>query len=236
MKIEHWLPALIIICIGSLCIVAQTPIVVNDPTVDAAEWKLSAAEQAIMDEKVLPEVREKRPDDLCEEPISVAGILQGAFTRAGARQTLIFYQFCQTGNGLGSAGVAVVEDGEVAANVFCAECGWTIDAKVLPDINQNGLNEVALYYSGGMHQGSGGTGVNIHEFSRGNLKGIGWFQAESFSETGPVTGYRVTVKPGKVSAFTREKYLQNASGKWRKAGMPAPLKLTSVIGEFEPIK
>lgn len=224
--------------IGTVCVfaAAQTPVVINDPMGKSTEWKLSAAEQAIMDKSVLPAVREKLAGDLCEETIEVAGILQGSFTRAAARQTLIFYQFCQTGNGLGSAGVAVIEDGEVAASFVAPDSGWTIDAKVLPDINQNGLNEVALYYSGGMHQGEGGTGVDLHEFSGGKLKGIGWFQAESFTADDVVTGYRVTAKPGKVPVFTREKYVQNPPGKWRKIGAPVALKLTPVNGIFETIK
>src|SRR5207247_1850178 len=129
----------------------------------------------------------------CEESISIAGRGDGAFTRAGAKQVFIFYEFCETGNGLGSAGLAVLENGRVVASFVAPETGWGVNAASLPDLNQNGLNEIALYYSGGMHQGAGGTGVDIVEYSAGKLKGIGWYQAEGFNETGPVFGFRVTV-------------------------------------------
>lgn len=49
---------------------------------------------------------------------------------------------------------------------YVAESGWTLGITVLPDINQNGFDEFALYYSGGMHQGQGGTGVDILEVFR----------------------------------------------------------------------
>jgi hypothetical protein len=235
MKIKQGTLVVFGVCLMALSISAQAPVIINDPTVEAAKVELSAAEQGLMDKSILPKVRAKLLGDACEETIEVSGRVQGAFTKAGANQTLIFYQFCQTGNGLGSVGVAVFENGRVAANVVSAESGWSADARVLPDINQNGVDEIALYYSGGMHQGAGGTGVDIMEFSAGGLKGIGWFQAEEFTETSPVMGYKVSVKPGKSPTFLREKYIQNAAGKWRKSGMILPLKLKKIEEIFEAL-
>lgn len=214
----------------------QTTVVINDPTVEPAKVAISAAEQSLLDKSILPKAREELVGDACEESVEVSGRAYGAFTRAGAKQTVIFYQFCQTGNGLGSVGVAVIENGKVVANYVSADSGWSSDAKTLPDINQNGLDEIALYYTGGLHQGSGGTGVNIVEFSAGGLKGIGWYQAEEFTETSPVMGYKVTVKPGKLPTFFKEKYVQNSAGKWRKTGKIIPLKLGKVEEQFETLK
>ncbi|MEO7540172.1 MAG: hypothetical protein ABIV21_09090 [Pyrinomonadaceae bacterium] len=236
MKIRRLVSAASAIGIACLVAAGQTPVVINDPISKSTEWKLSAAEQAIMDRSVLPPARRKLASDACEETIEVSGILQGSFTRPGARQTLFFYQFCQTGNGLGTVGVAVIEDGEVIANFVCADSGWTVDAKKLPDINQNGLNEFALYYSGGMHQGEGGTGVDMFEISGRKMREIGWFQAESFTADGPVKGYKVMAKPGKTPTFSREEYVQNAAGKWRKVGRPVALKIMAVTGSFEAVK
>ena len=228
---------MLVLCFVSGSILGQTQVVVNDPTLPSpAEAKLTAAEQSILDKSVLPAVRAKLASDICPEEVTAAGVVQGAFTRAGARQTLIFYQFCITGNGMGAAGVAVIEDGAVVGSYIAAESGFTVDARALPDINQNGVNEIALYYSGGLHQGEGGTGVDIVEVANGALKGIGWFQAESFTAEGPTTGYKVTAKPGKTPTFFREKYIQNSAGKWRKAGSQTPLKLTEITGTFETIK
>lgn len=215
---------------------AQVAVIVNDPTVEPPVSKLSQSEQDLFDRAVLPKVRKVLANEYCEEEVTVAGSVRGAFTRAGAQQMLVFYQFCQTGNGLGSVGVAVLENGKVAANLVSAESAWSVDARALPDVNQNGLDEFALYYSGGMHQGEGGTGVDIMEFSGARLKGIGWFQAESFSDSSPTAGYKVSVKPGARPVFTREKFLQNDAGKWRRSGRPAVFKLTAVYGTFEVVK
>src|SRR5687767_15140455 len=130
MKIPHLLAAILAIGFAAFCALGQGTVVVHDPALAVTPAKLSAGEQSILDKSVLPLVRSKLAGDACEETIEVAGIVQGAFTRPDARQTLIFYQFCQTGNGLGSAGVAVIEDGALAANYVAADAGWTVDAKV----------------------------------------------------------------------------------------------------------
>ena len=109
--------------------------------------------------------------------------MNGAFTTAGPKQTLVFYQFCQTGNGLGWVGLVLIEDGKVIGN-YISDGGWSANIGVVPDINQNGLNEFTLAYSGGMHQGQGGVGVDLMEFSGGHPKGIGWYKAEEYADTG----------------------------------------------------
>jgi hypothetical protein len=236
MKTPHVVSALLVLCFVSLCVSGQALVVVSDPTLTPTEARLTAVEQSILDKSVLPAARARLASDTCPEEVTAAGVVRGSFTRARARQSLIFYQFCITGNGRGAAGVVVIEDGAVAGNYIAAESGFTVDARVLPDINQNGISEIALYYSGGLHQGEGGTGVDIVEVTNGSLKGIGWFQAESFTADGPTTGYKVMARPGKTPVFFREKYTQNAAGKWRKVGTQAPLKLTEITGPFETIK
>jgi hypothetical protein len=213
-------------------------VVVNDHT--AAEPKpvqLLAEEQRLMDEHVLPRARTRLSSvDGCEETLEVGARAKGTFTRSGAAQTLLFYQFCQTGNGIGSAGLAIIEGGKVIASFVAPISGFTLDARTLPDINQNGIDEIALYYSGGLHQGHGGTGVDIIELEGGAVNGLGWYQAEAFGPEGPTTAYRVTVRPGKTPNFFKEKFTSRAQGKWRPAGKAVPLKLQKITGEFEPVK
>jgi hypothetical protein len=129
----------------------------------------------------------------------------------------------------------LIENNRVVGN-YVADAGWVVAFKPLPDINQNGLNELALYYSGGMHQGYGGTGVDVVEFGAGGPKGLGWFQAETFSDAGPVIGYKVTAVPGPTPVFYREKHVQNAAGRWRKSGTKTPIKLKAIIKAFEPVR
>ena len=234
MKITYLLSAFLLAGGVSFSAAAQATIVINDPTIEAPKIQLTKAERAVFEKQVLHAAKPKLDSDICEDGTQeVTGRAEGSFTRPGASQTLLFYQYCQTGNGLGSVGVAVIENGKVVASVVSAEAGWSDRAVTIPDINQNGLDEVALYYSGGMHQGAGGTGVDVMEFSNGALKGLGWFQAEEYSETSPVMGYKIVAHPAKTPTFTREKYVQNASGKWRKAGAPITIRLKPAVVEFE---
>lgn len=214
---------------------AQTPILINTPGEEDMSPDLTKADKSLIERAALPKVRKKLAGDACEESFEAAGVVEGAFSKPDAKQRLVFYQFCQTGNGLGWVGLILMENNRVIGN-YVADVGWSVGFKVLPDINQNGLNEFALYYSGGMHQGSGGTGVDIDEFGPAGPKGLGWFNAESFTDTGPVLGYRVTVKPGPTPVFYRERYVQNSAGKWRRTGASTPLKLQKAVGEFVPVR
>lgn len=238
MNIKHFALAVFAAGIFGIPGFSQGTVVLYDPVTAASEpkYELTPAEKAIMDKDVLPKVRAKLAGDACEETIEIAGRGHGSFTKAGAKQTFIFYQFCQTGNGLGSAGVAIIDGGRLVGSFVSRDAGWAVDAATIADIHQNGLDEITLFYSGGLHQGGGGTGVDIVEYSGGALKGIGWFQAEEFSEDSPVQGYKVSAKPGKVPALFREEYTQNAAGKWRKSSKVMALKMMAVNGTFETIK
>lgn len=128
-----------------------------------------------------------------------------------------------------------MENGRITAS-YISEGGWAMGLKSLPDINQNGLDEFIVYYSGGMHQGAGGTGVDVMEFSAGTIKGLGWFQADSFGEENGDFSYRVTVKPGKAPLYYREKYVSSGENKWRRAGKAATFKLGKTYGKFDVLK
>lgn len=220
----------------------QGSVVINDPTtrdpneITDKKYKLAGVAQKAMETQVLPKVRARLAGDACQEEIVLAGWHQGSFTAANKDQTAIFYQFCETGNGLGSAGVAILENGKVVGNFVAENAGWANDSAVLPDINKNGIDELALYYSGGMHQGAGGTGVDIVEFPGGKPTGLGWYQSDGFGETGPQWAWKVTVEPGKTPVFFKEKYLGTPAGKWRRSGKVLPLKLGEIVGPFEAIK
>jgi hypothetical protein len=75
------------------------------------------------------------------------------------------------------------------------------------------------------------------EFSAaGAVKGLGWFQADSFGEETGDFGYKVTVKPGKTPIFYREKYASAGENKWRKSGKSAAFKLGKTYGKFDVLK
>lgn len=227
---------LIVFCFLAANAFAQATIVVNDPTKDEKTPSASAAEENLIKRSVLPKARKIWAEgEVCTEEFSIAGTARGAFSKPRADQTLIFYQFCQTGNGFGNNGLVLMENGKITAS-YVSEGGWALSLKSLPDINQNGLDEFVVYYSGGMHQGQGGTGVDIMEFSAAGIKGLGWFQADSFGEETGDFGYKVTVKAGKIPIFYREKYASTGENKWRKSGKIAAFKLGKAYGKFAVLK
>lgn len=213
----------------------QQMIVINNPTEKATVAPKSSAEESLIKKYVLPAVRKHWTSDVCDEDFRVSGVAHGAFSKPDSKQSLVFYSFCETGNGFGNDGLVLIENGKVVGS-YISESGSALDLKGLPDINQNGLNEFLVYYSGGMHQGEGSSAADLMEFSTGGIKGLGWFQVDSYSENGGDYGYKVTVKPGKVPVFYREKYISVKENKWRKSGKATPLKLTKAYGKFTALK
>jgi hypothetical protein len=214
---------------------AQGTVVVHDPTKDAAEVKLTTAEQALFD-GAMPAVKRHVSSENCDtQTRDTAGVAHGAFTRAGAKQTLIFYQYCQTGNGLGWVGLVLVDGGKVVGN-YIADSGWTIGIESIPDLNGNGLDEFTLAYGGGMHQGQGGVGVDLMEFAGGLPKGLGWYKAEEYADTQATSVWKLTAKPGKIPIFYKQKFFSGENEKYRARGGAVVTKLGAAYGKFEAIK
>jgi len=216
---------------------SQSLVVVNEPGAKPVRPTLTAAETNLMQRSVLPKVRKILASDECTETdYDVVSTVKGAFTKAGAQQTLVYYQYCVTGNGLGSTGVAVLENGKVIASYIAEDGDEASGARSLPDIDQDGLNEVILEVSGGMHQGSGGTGAEMIEFTATGIKSLGWFTQDEFSENGPSIAYRVTAKPGKPPLFYRQKFTSRNEKKWNPVGKPLPFKLGKPLIKFRAVK
>ena len=229
--------AILVVVIAGFSVSGQSLIVVNDPVTKQKTAALTAAEKRVMQRDVLPKVRKILASDVCrEEDYAVSNAAKGAFTRPSSQQTLVFYQYCQTGNGLGSVGVAVIENGKLEASYIAEEGGWTVDVRTLPDIDQNGLDEAALFFSGGMHQGEGGTGVEVIEFSNGKLKNLGWFNADQFFDSAPSIAYRVSVKKGASPVFYRQKFTSRNEKTWRPVGKQVQFRLDKPITTFTAVR
>ena len=130
----------------------------------------------------------------------------------------------------------MLENGKVVASYIAEDGDEASGARSLPDIDQDGINEVVLEVSGGMHQGSGGTGAELIEFTAAGLKSLGWFTEDEFSENGPSIAYRVTAKPGKPPLFYRQKFTSRNEKKWNPAGKPVPFKLGKPLVKFTAVK
>jgi len=214
---------------------AQGTIVITDPTVSGKAAKLAPAEQKLFDTVVLKPVKKKLLSDTCTGEVEIAGVVHGAFTAPKTTQTLVFYQFCQTGNGLGRVGLAVLDHGKVAAN-FVEDSGWSIGVEKVSDVDRNGIDEVALTYGGGMHQGSGGSGVELIQFVSGKPVGMGFFISSSYNDTDPTTYWKVTAKPGKTPVYYRQKYLSGEDEKYRRSGANTRFRLGKTNAKFEAVR
>jgi hypothetical protein len=218
----------------AVAVYAQATLTVHDPTRVMPEAGVSPSVQAVV-EKAAAAAGKSISEDTCKPEVQVAGTATGAFTRAGANQTLAFYQYCQTGNGFGWAGLVVLEGEKIVGN-YISEAGWTNGITSVADVNKNGLDEFALVYSGGMHQGQGGTGVDLMEFVGGIPKGLGWYKAEEFGPTDDSSAWKLTAKPGAVPLFYTQKFSSGADNKFKSAGKAVPTKLGKAISKFKAVK
>ncbi len=216
---------------------AQKTVVVVDPTkpVTDSQELTTATDQDEIDRIALPKLKARYQSDGCAVDLEFTGEATGSFTKKGAAQTIAFFQVCQTGNGLGVVAVIVTENGKVVGT-FGSDSGWSFDIAALPDINGNGLDEFTLSFGGGMHQGQGGIGVDVMEFSDGMPKGLGWFKSEEMMDGEPTNVWKVTAKPGKVPVYYRQKFVSRGEEKYRRSGANAAFKLTKAYGKFEVVK
>jgi hypothetical protein len=212
----------------------QATITVYDPTRIKPEEKISPAVQAAV-ETASASASKSISEDTCKREVEIMGTATGSFTRAGAKQTLAFYQYCQTGNGFGWAGLVLIEGGKVTGN-YIAEAGWTVAIERVADVNGNGLDEFALAYSGGMHQGQGGTGVDLLEFTNGSPKGFGWYKAEEFGPTEASNVWKLTAKPGPTPLYYTQKFFSGENSKYRPVGKTVAAKLGKPFSKFTAVK
>lgn len=216
---------------------AQKALVVYDATLELLDELsvLPDAEQAVYEQSVLPKLKAKYQSDTCSVEPELAGEVSGKFTKKGVVQKAAFYQVCQTGNGLGTVAVVIFENNKLVG-IWGDESGWSLQINTIADLNGNGFDEFTLSYSGGMHQGEGGVGVELMEFGGGKPRSMGWFQGEKFMDTETESGYKVTVRTGKTPVFYRQKYVANSRGKLMKSGANAVFKLKKVETSFEEVK
>ena len=223
------------VVIGLVSTAGAQTVVVYDPTQTVTETKMTRGEQGVFDSVVLPAAKRAVGRDVCEADVTQSGVARGAFTKAGANQSLVFYQYCQTGNGFGQVGLVLMEGDRLLAN-FMADAGWTVDIGRVADINKNGLDEFYLVYSGGLHQGQGGTGVDLMEFAAGSPRGIGWYQAEKFDETQATTAWALSVKPGLKPVYYRQKYFSGEGEDYKPQGKAAAFILGKAVSKFRAIR
>lgn len=234
-KIFLWLLNLIFIS----TVFGQTTQVVFDPSENSPETKISAAEKALV-ETVLPKARKTWTEDACTEDFSVTGKAKGAFTKQNAAQTAYLYEFCQTGNGFANDGIVVTEAGKIVAH-YLYEGAWTLNLTSLPDINGNGIDELVVHNSGGMHQGTFGTGLDVLEISPKGVKGFGATQTSyndceaGVSKNCRDDNFKITVSRGETPTFYSQRFVK-VRKKWKPLGKTAKAKMFKLDYKYQLVK
>ena len=119
---------------------------------------------------------------------------------------------------------------------FITEAGWTIDIGTVPNLKRNGFDQFTLQWSGGLHQGRGGVGVDLVEFSNGVPKAIGWYQAEEIIYEETTKAWKLTAKRGNPPVFYLQRFNSPDDRKWRAVGSAKPYKLLKKSIAFKAVK
>jgi hypothetical protein len=148
----------------------------------------------------------------------VLNVVDGSFTRAKRAQRAFLYELCRSGRSFGIGGIIIVEGGKTVAHYTYGENGLSSDIDVLPDINQNGLNELILI-GWGTGQGYVSGAIEIVELAASGVKSFGI--ADTYSddfganENGTATAYAISAQKGKTPIYFRETYAQkDADADW----------------------
>ena len=190
---------------------------------DESEEEASAAEKELVWQefkKSESAIKEKFGDQYCSdevtEPVEIYATAEGSFTKPGAAQKIFLYFTCDIARGFGIGGIMIAEENLIVAH-YVEQVSWGETIRALPDINQDGLNEILLS-SGGSGQGYTTMFVDILDFPDGKLNY--WGQTETLSSNGGAeedeakilaTAYKISVEPGNEPAFYRETYEQKGN-------------------------
>ena len=226
---------------------AQGQVVLYDPASRESGPVRSESDERFVKDRLAPKAREIWSGDKhCDSSnLNVIGSADGSFTRAGASQQAVVYEYCQTGNGFAYNGIAVVERGRVVTH-FAVEGGWNFGVSRVPDLNQNGRDEIAIETGGGMHQGYTGSSVTVLELTDATAKELGVFLVYTNECENPVAdkfcdrNYRLTATPATKPAFFRQKYVNRGTEekpRWAASGKPAAAKrIGDLSTKYELIK
>jgi hypothetical protein len=237
--------ALILVLCGASFTYGQRTQIVYDPMVHSESAPPTVEEDRLMRRSVLPKARaEWKENESCGEDFRLIDSALGSFTRRGARQKAFLYEFCQTGNGFANNGLIITEGGKILLH-FAEEGGWNMAMRSLPDINRNGLDELVVETSSGMHQGKVGGSVTLLEVSPAAVRELGYTLAFSnecdaeMSEDECDRSYRITAAPGARPVFYRQRFVNvgdEEKPRWRKRGKLQKIRLNKTEVKFKLLR
>jgi len=201
------------------------------------------SEQALLKNKVMPVVRkwQNQGDSICTGGAEASGIdaAMGSFTRPASVQRAILYRYCMTGHNRAVNGIAVIENGQLAAHVVY-EGGWDNAIGAVPDLNGNGRSEI-IVATGGTNQGMTWKSIAIIELTDNSVAKFGRLQTFSddcgVSDSCRAEACRLSVKTGKAPVFYREDFAGKGSGgKWDRTGPAKEVSLEKDEIEYHAVK
>jgi hypothetical protein len=192
--------------------------------------KVSAQEEALLKRAILPVAAQywKKKGKDCDAEFEIIDAAQGSFTRATSKQKAVLYRYCMTGHNFALNGIAVLENGEVAAHVVY-EGAWDDAIGALPDTNGNGVSEIMIA-TGGISTAVAWGVISVIELRGKRVSSLG--QADTFLDDcqldemrnvkkGKSTAYKILVRPGAVLEYYRETFRKGCNddkNKWKKMG------------------
>jgi len=205
--------------------------------------KFPTAEIASLKRNVQPAAKrfwDKRADQ-CDEELEVIDAAQGSFTKPKSNQKAILYRYCTTGHNFALNGIAVIEDGQLAAH-YVYDGAWDNAIGALSDIDGNGLSEI-LIATGGTNQGITWGVISIIELSEKGARKFGATDTYSDNcvaqEKGKASAYKLYVKTGSAPAFQRETFISSAcgvKGSWLKSGAQKQIAMREDEIEYHRLK
>jgi hypothetical protein len=225
---------------------AQSPKPIFDGRLTLKPAVLSTAEEKLMKDKVVPDARrqwhERGRDGVCEVGFQPTALdaAPGSFTAPKAAQKAILYKYCTFGHDMALDGIAVIENGRLVAHVIF-EGGENRAIGALPDINGNGLSEIAIT-GGATNQGITSAWIAIIELTAGDVTRLG--RTATYSDdcgvnekSCKITANRISVIAGKTPAFYREVFTDTGAAagpsSWKKVIGLSPVSLDEDQVEYE---
>jgi len=210
---------------------------------------LNAAEEKIWFEKILPSAENywKDSEELMNanngEAPAMRDVTTGSFTKKGARQKAILYNFKNTGHNFSLNGIVIIENNNVVLHIIY-NGGPDNSIGTLPDIDQNGLSEL-LIASSGQNSGELWKSVSIIQAAKKKIKKFGRLTVYTdnfgtYERKRKAEAVKLLVKKNNSPLFYKETYVSKdrdgGKNSWNKVDTMKQVKLDDDNTEYVFIK
>lgn len=208
----------------------------------AEDTKFAEAEFTANEAKILDSSSMGCDED--SKGMSVLATVSGSFTKAGAEQKALLYEYCRSGRNFGIGGVIISEAGAAVAHYAFGENGLFYDMSTIKNLRGKGIDAIVLS-AAGTGQGYTNNDVSIFEFADGTIDFIG--SAGTYESNGGAaasdadiltTAYRISVQTGSDPIFYRDTFEQNGGAKdWKETSKDEKFDLNKETpGRFEKVR